>query len=276
MKQFLTRVFFFSIAIIIVLSLSFIVRNYKEDIKELIGYEVYHSINKAKSKKSGVKKLILGDSVAKQAYDNLNYNDSLYSLACNQAISIVGQYILLYEFLESYTFPEELSVVLIYRPSSFRNDLDQPFTFNYFLKPFYKTKYDFLLSDLAKDKIMKVPYYFLVKVPFIRQSRWAPNNKFHNGPNDFEISILSKEYLLKIEKLCANRNVKSFKIICPYISNKYMIESFDEFNNQIFTLGLDSIFEGYFDNIVFLNRDLFIDDIHLENARDLKINYLNF
>jgi hypothetical protein len=45
--------------------------------------------------------VLLGDSVATMLFDHYNDNDSNYSLACNQSITMVGQYILQKNYSDS-------------------------------------------------------------------------------------------------------------------------------------------------------------------------------
>ena len=66
--------------------------------KTIFGNEIYRAIEKSK-KKTKYKKLILGDSTANQFYNCKEEDpDSAYSLSCNQAIGMVGQYILLQNY----------------------------------------------------------------------------------------------------------------------------------------------------------------------------------
>lgn len=277
MNQFLKKILVFFFLGLLLFPFFFFIAYYKLDLKKLIGNEVYHSILKSVSKKSGVKTLLLGDSIGKQAYDNNTHNDSIYSLACNQAISVVGQYFLLKSFLDTYESPEEINVVLVYRPSSFRNDLDQPFTFNYFLKPFYNNENKKYLTAHVKKQINEVPFFFLAELSVVKQSNWSPSYMADlNNPNDFKISKTSAEYLKKMYDLCESNNVKSFKIICPFISNQFSINDFDKFQDDIERFDLKEHFNGYFDKIVFLDKTLFIDGRHLKNPSEiLKKNYLN-
>ena len=120
------------------------------------GSEIYRSITKSK-KKSNAKILLLGDSVGNQLFPSEKSNDTINSLTSNQAISIVGQYILLQNYLETGNRPTK--VVLLYSPFSLKNNLDQKFTFHYFIKPFYKKEYIHFFSELAIQQIDKIPFY---------------------------------------------------------------------------------------------------------------------
>jgi len=276
MERFIKNTFVFTLIGLLVFPSFFYLKYHVNDIKNLIGYDVYHSIFKSQSKKKGVNTLLLGDSVGKQAYDNRSYNDSIYSLACNQAISLIGQYILLENFLETFESPENLEVILIYRPSSFNNDLDQPYTFNYFLKPFYDDKISKILTSHAENKIKKIPYYYLAKYKPIKKSNWSPSYMISNNyTNNFKISKTSSEYLNKINNLCISKKVKSFKIICPFMSNQFSFKDFSIFKKNIEDYNLTQVFDGYFNKIIFLDKSLFMDGVHLKDKSTLPNNYLD-
>lgn len=99
------------------------------------GAEVYWSLQKSKLKKK-VKKLLIGDSVGNLLYNNKKYNDSIYSLTCNQAVSMVGHYILLSNFIDTDAENLPKEVIVFMTPDSFSNNLDQEFTYHYFFETF--------------------------------------------------------------------------------------------------------------------------------------------
>lgn len=255
----------------------FYLRYYKSDVNELIWRSVYWVLEKSVTPKKDVKTLVLGDSIGEQAYSWETYNDRIFSLACNQAISVAGQYLLYERYLNTNKNAVDLDVVLIYRPSSFRNDLDQPFSFNYFLKPFYNQEFEPKFTEHLKAQIESIPYHNLAQYDVIKNSNWSPAYKVGmNKPQHFMISQTSAEYVKKMYALSQERGVRSFKIICPFISDEFSIADFSGFKEDIEELGLVSEFEGYFDQILFLDRDLFKDKSHLKDPEAvLKPNYLN-
>ena len=104
----------------------------------LPGREIYQAIGKSQ-RKTNIKKLIIGDSTGNQFFNVFTDEDSIYSLACNQVIGMCGHYFLLDDFLKNGNRPEH--VYMIFNVFSFSNNLDQNYTFHYFLKPFYKKEY---------------------------------------------------------------------------------------------------------------------------------------
>jgi hypothetical protein len=264
MKRFLQQLGLFVIFLGISSTAYFYAFLYPHKEIERVGNETYISLTKATNVPTRVKTLILGDSTGNQIYPNTEYNSEVYSLCCNQAISMVGQYILLHEFLQTHPNPNALDVLLIARPSSFRNNLDQRFVYNYFIKPFYREEYQHLLSVQAREQIRKIPFRDLVRIPFIRKSNWSPNLNDKHRPHYFHISEISADYIKKIQQLCQEKNVRSFKVRCTFLSREFPVEQFFDFKKQIAELGLAQELSGYFNTLKYYDEELFMDDkVHL-------------
>ena len=139
MKHFIIKTFLFLFLIFLSIeAFSFFLVSSNLHTYYIPGKSIYHSI--AKSKEQGnVNKLLLGDSVGRQLFSNNTNDEVINSLACNQAIGMVGQFILLNNYLKVNI--EIDTVYMILTPFSFRNNLDQNYTYHYFLKPFLKEEY---------------------------------------------------------------------------------------------------------------------------------------
>jgi hypothetical protein len=224
---------------------------YQEDVN---GGEVYQVINASK-KKGKKKKLILGDSVTKQ-FSESDIDTSIYlNLASNQAISLVGQYCLLSNYIK--TKNELDTLYLVYHPLSFSNNLDNSFTFHYFEKPFYGNEYMNLFTEEVKTQIEKIPFHYLAKYHPVLTSNWSPtfSNEEQNKPF---ISNISMVYLEKIEMLCRANNIHMI-IVSPPVNQKFKNE-FSEFKKSNESLHLKS----YFENLKYYPESYFFPDhIHL-------------
>lgn len=258
-------------------TISFFFYNYSNiPFEELIANEVYVSIKKSKEKKSQTKILLIGDSIAKQMYDNEEHNDTINSLACVQGVSVFGQYLMLKNFLE--TNPNlKPEIIFLYRPSSFRNNLDQMFSFNYFLKPFFRKEYLPNYSDLAWQQVKKIPFYYLSKYEVVKNSNWSPSYNIKNNPDEFKMSEISAEYIKKCKTLSEQYNA-TFRVECTFMSEEFVSEDFSKMKKQIVDFGLADLFDGYFDDIIYLDKDLFADRRHLKKEVKRKIlgnNFLN-
>lgn len=231
---------------------------YKETI---YGNEIYRAIEKSK-KKTKFRKLILGDSTANQFYNCKEKDpDSAYSLSCNQAIGMVGQYILLNNYLKAGNRPD--TVFLVYTPFSFWDNLDQVYTYHYFLKPFYYDEYKPLMSPIVINQIHKLPKYMICHFPLIQTTGWAPNITQEKREYSF-ISPISKEYLSKI-KILSQKYHFTFNIIPTFVAEHWR-DSIDHFNhNEYANCCYNDELSYYLDNIPYLADTCFVDDVHLRS-----------
>jgi hypothetical protein len=227
--------------------------------EEVNGGEVYQAINASK-KKGKRKKLILGDSVAKQ-FSESDIDTGIYlNLASNQAISLVGQYCLLSNYILTKNKIDTL--YLIYHPLSFSNNLDNSFTFHYFEKPFYGEEYMKLFTEEVKTQIEKIPFHYLAKYHPVLTSNWSPNYSSEEQNKPF-ISNISRIYLEKIEILCRLNNIHLI-ILSPPINQKFKNE-FSEIVKSNTNLRLKSYFEqlNYYPESYFLPDHIHLNKIGL-------------
>lgn len=230
---------------------------YKENI---YGNEIYKAIEKSK-KKTKYKKLILGDSTANQFYNCKEEDpDSAYSLTCNQAIGMVGQYILLYNYLKAGNRPD--TVFLVYTPFSFWDNLDQVYTYHYFLKPFYYNEYKLLMSPTVINQIHKIPKYWICHFPLIQTTGWAPNIKQEKRSYSF-LSPISKEYLSKIDSLSTKYRF-TFNIVPTFVAEHWR-DSISHFNKKEYAnTNYKQMLSEYMNNINYLADSCFVDEVHLK------------
>jgi hypothetical protein len=225
------------------------------------GAETYLSIHKSKQKKK-TKKVLLGDSVGQQLFENIKYNDTINSFACNQAIGLVGHYALLNNYINAGNDVD--TVYMIFRPFSFLNNLNEKYTFNYFLKPFDNAEYKPLFTKTVYDQIHKIPFNFLSQDPTILTSDWTPDYKTKDKGNYTFLSPISVEYLLKIKELSIQHNFKLIILPTPIsLSKKQELETIDK--SEIIKNGFSSEFRNYFDQIIYLPDSSFLDGVHLNH-----------
>ena len=225
---------------------------------------IYTAIDKSK-KNNNSTTLLLGDSVANQIFNNEEEFEKLNSLATNRAISLAGQYFLLNDYLKTGNKIDTL--IMLFVPWSFKNNLDQIYTYHYFLKPFYNSEYSDQFSKLVLTQIDKLEYNSFSQFPPIKITPWAP--KF-TPPNSFNFTFLSPisvDYLNKISHLSKQYNF-SVKIIAPPISyeRKLYIENIDK--SEILQTELSSELFDYLEKVKFENKSNFSDGTHLINPKN--------
>lgn len=223
------------------------------------GSELYVSINKSKAKVKP-RKLFMGDSVGNQLFSNKTWNDSLYSLACNQAIGMAGQYALLHNFYASGNSVD--TVLFMYQPFSFRNNLDQLYTFHYFVKPFYTSEYMALWDSQVMNAVEQIPYYWLAQYPGTLTSNWAPDYPPINDEVTTFISPISADYLQKILNLAEEHGSKVVLVPTPISEGRRSkVEKLDK--DDVEKFGFAEFFGNYFDSLIYLPDSMFSDGVHL-------------
>ena len=229
------------------------------------GGEVYRAILKSK-KKVSFRKLLIGDSTAGQFFDNRNEDEDYYSLACNQAVSICGQFFLLDNFLKAGNRPEE--VYMLFTPESFNDNVNQTITYHYFLKPFYREEYKPQMTGNVINQVRQIPFHEFSQLPFIISPAWAPDYVSDRRTDTF-LSPVSIDYLTKIDSL---RSEYDFKL---YLVPAFISESRRERISNYKTDGIKDSeiarsLTTYLENAEYLPDNCFKDDIHLQNPDDYK------
>jgi hypothetical protein len=231
--------------------------------------DIFRAIRRAEQP-TGAHTLILGDSVARQMFTADNELPGFRNLATNQAVSMVGQYILAARTLENGKQVRTIALVMI--PRSLRNDLDQHLTFNYFVRPFYRRDFKQYLSPTVYERLGRKPYW-IVNLPVIRKTWLASEIDYSNGHperTDNYLSPTSAEYLRKLRDLAASKSAR-VRVI-PVVISRAENTDFDAMRSQVHEAGLDDVFEGYFEHLEIADESLFTDGIHL-NRDDLVEKY---
>jgi len=272
MKQFVIRVILFVLIGVAAFHVKsyLLLRNDKYQ-RKVSAHEVYHVIGKSKQK-NNAKKILIGDSVARQCFNSEEESDTLNSLASNQAISLAGQYILLENYLKAGNKIDTCYAVFI--PSSFQNNLNQLFTYNYYIKPFDKPEYKSYRTATVEQQIAKIPYHGIAQYFCILTNNWAPEFESKDEKHYDLFSPISVEYIHKMSAL-ANKN--HFKLIfVPALSNENQrknIEAFDQ--TELVRNNIQNEFASYFDDIIYIDSKHFVDDMHLDKPEQFKDRYKN-
>lgn len=257
MKKFIAKIL---IAIAIVLAVSPWTGKYRSRlVNRLLGYEIYHSIDKSQQKHKA-KTLVLGDSMGRQLYNNYNYNDSIYSLACNNAITLFGHYCLLVDFCEVNTdnLPEQ--VVLIYTPMALSNNLNE-YAFQYFLKPMYTAHYKTHMNQYLQTRSKEVPLYWISQIPLIKYCDYAPRRIVPQTACEGLFSTINADYLDSITSFCRAKGIQ-FRL-CSSIVNENSRDNVMKLIQN--THNIDTcLLNEYTESLLFWPNEKFQDDgIHL-------------
>ena len=180
---------------------------HEQDDSKIPGYEALIAVRISHTHTNkAVKRLILGDSTARLFYPVWQDYDSMVSLACNQAVTMAGQYFLLKNYLETNADNLPGQIVLIYTPFSLSNDVDK-YAYQYFLKPFPPSEYETLYTTHLKERIESIPFYRTANWPFIQTSGYTPRFAVPDEEIATPLSELTYEYLIRIDSLAKEYNI---------------------------------------------------------------------
>lgn len=224
-----------------------------------IGTEIFLAVEKSEQTSNmRITKLYLGDSVDEQLLNTKPIGKNELKLSTNQAITMVGQFILLHNVTENKNKIDTLELRI--HPFGLGNNLNNPLTYNYFLKPFYKEKYKSQMSNSVITQVEKIPFYYLSQYRPVLTSMWSPN---YAPEEKLEpISKINLDYLYRIKKICDSHKIKLIIRAVPINEvHRLKINEFIDFvNNKKIALLYD-----YTKTITYLPNNYFIpDQIHLK------------
>ena len=258
---------------ILFLSIGFAVFLFIESRLEVspVGKEIY-KVLKLSKRPHHCSEVIIGDSVGRQLF-NIGKQGKTLCLTSNQAISMVGQYILIANYVKAN--PGKLrKIFFVIHPLMFGNNLDQTFTFNYFFLPFFSSEYDDYFSTLVLTHIKRYKYFFIARLPwaktFIRKhldffpvdySKLIEKSHYFRGPH---LSPITSEYLKKLQSLCMEHNIR-ICLVSPPLKKKFVTD-LTFMKSQIKENGLEEMFSGYFADFIVLDNRAFRDEVHLKHS----------
>ncbi len=277
MRNFLKVILFLAVGTVIFLSIEMFFFK-----PSPIGKKIYKVLSLSR-KKTNCDEIIIGDSVCRQLFAP-GKRGKRQQLAANQAVSMVGHYILVANYIKSN--PGRLKkVTLVSVPMVLRNNLDQPWTFNYFFLPFYTKRYDVYFSPLVLSQLKRNKYHFVQKLPLVKRfvrkhpDMFPVNYSLLTRPpfrfqgyleqDSYYLSPISLEYLGKLRRLCREQGV-DFRVVCPPLRKKFAVD-YTFMKIQLRENGLDDLFQDYFAGMISLDDTAFADHVHF-TAHYLKRN----
>jgi hypothetical protein len=221
------------------------------------------------------KYIVIGDSVAYQLFRGYENKDML-NLTTNQAISMAGQYVLLKSAIRNNPIKV---VVMVFKPQSFCNDLDQKFTYNYFVRPFYTVENYQNFTPHTLERVKSNIFSMLFLTPFSKVSNIFSGIDYslaHTDKSDVSLYLsgISSEYMRKIYDMCRENNIK-IVLLSPVVSNsKISSYKFERLKTQIAENGLTDMFAKYFYKMLVLDDSYFLDDqVHLKHDSLARISH---
>lgn len=227
--------------------------------KKIVAAKTVYNVIKRSKTESSSSIVVIGDSVAEQLFTNSG-GDSINSLACSYSISAVGQYLLLKNYIKANPAIKQCAIVMT--PFSFQNNLDLPWTYNYFLKPFNTSEYTYEFNEEVRERISKIPYHSISGFPIIKVTNWSPKLDHAVEDSTQFLSSVSISYLRKIDSLAKAEKFKII-IISPLISISKRQKVLGLKNNV--PADLRQYFQNYFLKIKYIDSNEFLDQVHYIN-----------
>lgn len=232
------------------------------------GSETYEAIRRSQTP-SQSPAVILGDSVCHQLLMEATVPDTL-NLSCNQAISMCGQFLLAREAVAHDRALRQIT--LAYQPACFRNDLDEKFTFNYLVKPFYiHPEMRAGMDALVIRRLDRRPFYRLIVLPMFRYTDLLGATDYAGSaaPSFAYLSPVSIDYLHRLADLCRAHNIR-LRVVSTPISRT---SGYDErvFLGEVAAAKLDEVFAGYTATIRQVDPEVLIDNVHFK-PEDIRAN----
>lgn len=268
-NKFLITVLFVMISIINLLIIIYIYLKFESK----VNLDIYEAIE-ASNQKTKYKTILLGDSVSRQLFNVDNQKDSqYYHLTSNQAIGALGNYLLLKNYLKNNT--EIKKIYYIVRPYSLGNNLNQTWTYGYFVLPFLSKEENLkYLNELSKRTEWRENNFFLkpVIIKFLEKN---PNfiikflkvdlsdKMFDYSLNNAYLSEITIVYLNEIKKLCIKKDIK-FRVLASPMSKEYKNDKLENLKLQIKENNFEEIFSDYFESLNYYPSNYFIDGVHFK------------
>ena len=266
MKRFLIQCSVFVLAAYLFIYLlgegfAFIIGKYGRNFLNNADYKVTEAILRSNQKKHPTKKLVIGDSVASSLYDDDN-NEAVTSLASTVALTTVGQYCLIANFIENNedNLPEE--IILIMNPFCWNNTLEGGLAYSTFAKNFFNAQFKPYLDEEEIDYISRWPYAWLMDQSWFRLSPYTANPTENMEKGEY-ISPQQYRYLQKMVSLCKVKGIK-FRLLSGPVRESLNAEVDSLFIGKEHTDEL--LFQAYYRSINYWPDNRFVDQFHLKSG----------
>ena len=238
-----------------------------------VGREVYLATDRARAPHPAYRRVLLGDSVGRQMFEEKyqRENGATFYLASNQAVTPMGNYLLLREYLSRN--PQTREAVYVALPSSLCNDFGTQYTFHYFVLPFVRTG---MADALDAEDLAHLEAKF--GRPAVRCTR-VQNALFHSTKAyEFYSDRLPlcavpprapgrvpdrcARYLRRIRDLCASNGV-ALRIVCPPLRDDARTAPFFD-QRELERVGLGQVATNYLADAIRVPARHFRDAHHFD------------
>lgn len=235
--------------------------------------------------KDDTTQLIIGDSVCHQMFTGLQeYNPDISIVGSNAGVTMAGQYILAYEYIENH--PEATDIHLFVLPGSLAATFDTSFGYKYVVMPFVETDTLTVLDQNTIDDIKSVYGSFFIQKQVVQLIHESPLNlklylnllqdsgRLNRMENNFD---LADQYLVKLYELCEEKGIKFHLYAAPVCegreklvdemipdySNTKLAGYFPDFLNDTYYYPMEQTDDGVHFGADYSNQEFFNEKLKI-------------
>lgn len=239
--------------------LSYSINRYGKNFLNNFDYKVTEAILRSRHHNK-TKKLIIGDSVGASLYSS-DDNDTVTSLAATVALTTVGQYCLMANYIKNNPEDRPNEIILILNPLCWNNTLEGSLAYSTFAKNFFNDEFKPYMDKQEISYIGKWPYAWLLNQKWFALCPYSTSVEEHLPKGDF-VSPQQYRYLRKMMILCRQNNIKFSLYSGP------VRESLKPHVDSLFigkTHTKEQIFKDYYKSIKYMPDSCFNDQLHLKH-----------
>lgn len=226
-------------------------------------------------------KLILGDSVCNQMFNDLQaYNDEYCIAGNNRGMTMAGEYLLLSEFLKSHE--NVTDVYLVVGLDALESEIDITYGYQYIVVPFARINTLHELEDETIDTMKETfgTVFLNREVALVigdsnvgrklflnyQKERYATKNKVWSQTG--VLSDTTVIYLKKMYQMCSDNGIELHLLPDPLADNDFRREQAELLQKEFENYGLDEYFPDYFSLIQYYPYEEFMDGVHFGEGYD--------
>lgn len=269
MKKIILKTVLLTAIVFVMVTGSFLLLIYADiNPNKLLGYEVYDALEEVEQANS-YEAVLLGDSVSRQLCppENQGENAQVCYLSTDQAVTVVGNYILLCRYLENH--PQTKQVIYMVQPVGLANNMRSDFSYQYFILPLYREPYLAYIDESTREAVEGKYGRMFVSNPVIRYILrnsavcLKPYLERIHDDEDGTVPEMMFRYLSSMRELCGKYGAEFILVSSPLNEGfDYDTEHFLETVMQTEDEELRELFERYTASMRFYEKDCFSDDVH--------------
>jgi hypothetical protein len=219
-------------------------------------------------------KLIIGDSVCRQLFSDLQEQNPAYCIAGTYCtVGLTGQYMLANEFLKSH--PDATDIYLVMRPQSLAEQLGSQKTYMYAVAPFVIADAVDALDDATQQEMRSLYWSYgmnrkaaslIVHSPMLAKLYLHKLETEHYAENFTQtgVSAIAVQYLDKLAQLCEEKQVKLHLLAVPLPDNEVSRYAVDNAVEQTKGTSVEALVAELCSTVVYCDETLFLDGQHFD------------